>query len=111
MGAIYSVAYASAEVKDQLIFTTSNGNLDGYRVTVPITLEGVYDEFGIFKPLYAFVKDPSTGAKIYETYTDGNWFDTEFSITNVPNGTYEVGAFLDRNGSMMYDDGDYRGAA
>ena len=104
-------ASISDEIWDQVIITTDNGNLQGYSVSVNVDLaSGIYDEINVNTPLFVYVQDPGTGARQMARFTSGT-FPGSFDIDNVPNNTYIVGAFLDRNNNGVEDSGDYAGQA
>lgn len=106
-------AAISDDIWDQVIITTDNGNTQGYTVNVNVNLaSGIYDEISQFKPLFVYVQDPSTGARQTARFTSGQLDASSiFAIANVPNNSYIVGAFLDRNGNGVEDGGDYAGQA
>jgi len=106
------VAYASDSVRDQIPITTSNGNVAGFTVTVPVSLKtGIYDEIDSYTPLFVYAKRVSTGLVVGQRFTIGT-FPGTFDIPNVLNGVYQIGAFLDRNDNLVPDTGwDFEGTA
>lgn len=104
-------AYATEEISDVVFFETVNGNVQGYTVAVTVDLtDSIYDEISMYKPLYVYAEDPVTGGRIMARHESGQW-EESFAILNVPNNTYHIGAFLDRNNDGMENDGDYAGLA
>ncbi len=106
------VAYASDSVRDQIPITTSNGNVAGFTVTVPVSLKtGIYDEIDSYTPLFVYAKRVATGLVVGQRFTVGT-FPGTYDISNVFNGVYEIGAFLDRNNNLTPDTGwDFEGTA
>lgn len=104
-------AFAGVPAGDRVWFETLNGNEQGYALAVTVDLAGgLYDEIAMTTPLYVYARDPVTGGRITARH-DSGLFGERFAILNVPNNTYQVGAFLDRNDDGVENGGDYAGRA
>jgi hypothetical protein len=105
-------ARANSEIEDRVYFNTDNGNVQGYRVTISVELApGLGGEIDAFNPLIIYVESPVSGARQFNRFETGFFgADSAFTIDNVPNNTYKVGAFYDRNNNGVADEGDYTGA-
>ncbi len=100
------------DVSDQVRIVTENGNVAGITVSVPVRLDdSIYDEIDSFTPLYVFAKKISTGRYNGKRFYSGN-LPGVFELDNLPNGLYQIGAFLDRNNNQRLDEQfDFYGTA
>ena len=112
-GAHYITARANNEIEDTVYFTTDNSNVQGYDVVVSVELTpGLFGEVDTLNPLFVYVEDPVSGARQFAKHESGDFgAESAFVIENVPNNTYRVGAFFDRNNNGVADTGDYMGTA